>query len=202
MQVGTLAGLAMLDLSGNRRAGIVPHGLGEDGDAGFQPLLSLLRLTSLRLGDCALRQVPHQVSALSGLKDLRLRGGQGLGEEAFAPLRCLTALTHLDATFCALSAVPSALRASASCLLELRLGYNPWLGGCLDLQLAAEGGESPTGLGHVAEAGGSGCPVPFAALAQFAALTSLVMDSCELGSLPRELASLTALVRLDISTNR
>lgn len=146
---------------------------------GFQPLAALTSLTRLDLSSCGLRRVPGQLAAMQAtLAHLELGDNCGLGaagEVAFAPLQHLTGLTALNISECGLEVVPKPV----STLLRLRL---------LFLSRNA-------GLGQ----GGAATFAPLRALPQ---LERLHCARCGLERVPQDIATLSALVELNLKDNK
>jgi Leucine-rich repeat (LRR) protein len=181
MALSSLQALAELDLRGNSE-------LGDLEQVAFLPLEHLSSLSRLRLRGCPLRSLPGELSALSAVLDLDLRGQTALGRArsaAWQPLRMLGFLTRLCLAACGLAALPWQLSGLGE-LARLELSSNPRLGS----GSGAAAGPQRRRYSHA-----------FEPLGQLSALTSLGMAGCALGAVPPQVSALAALAQLELNGN-
>lgn len=145
--------------------------------AALRPLAQLQGLTRLKVSNCGLLALPHELGALGALQVLKWSGvgtlGEG-GQAAFEPLRSATSVTRLELSWCGLAAVPEQLAALHE-LAALKLSWNEGLG--------ADGG---AGL---------------APLRQLSGLTRLKLSCCGLAAVPSELSAMSELRQLGLFDN-
>ncbi|KAI3434412.1 hypothetical protein D9Q98_002490 [Chlorella vulgaris] len=154
------------------------------------PWAALQRLTDLGLWDCYLTAVPEQLSALTALTRLILRGNERL-TSGWQHLLPLTQLQGLDLSWCNLTAVPEQVSALTA-LTRLDLSHSYELTG---------GWHHPLPLTRLLDLNLSSCGVT-AVPQQLSALTALTrLDLCDnnISSGWHHLLPLTGLAHLTLS---